>query len=114
MPALSAPDTAASPKLASNVTRVTLRPASDAASKLNVPMLINGYALCEAFDRPGSKRLTIIGVTLPALTGALGFLFLWGTKNTTVWLAVPTSVFGMALLPIAAITFVDGCYPLCR
>jgi len=76
-----------------------------AISTIIVLMLINGYALCEAFDRPGSKRLTIIGVTLPALTGALGFLFLWGSKNTTVWLAVPTSVFGMALLPIAAITF---------
>lgn len=76
-----------------------------AISTIIVLMLINGYALCEAFDRPGSRKLTIIGVTLPALTGALGFLFLWGGKNTTVWLAVPTSVFGMALLPIAAITF---------
>ena len=39
------------------------------------------------------------------VTGSLGWLFLWGKGNANVWLVVPTSVFGMVLLPIAYFTF---------
>jgi len=46
-----------------------------------------------------------IGSILPGITGALGFLFLWSNADAKFWLAVPTSVFGMVLLPIAYITF---------
>jgi TRAP-type mannitol/chloroaromatic compound transport system permease large subunit len=39
------------------------------------------------------------------VTGALGFLWLWGDSEARFWLAVPTSVFGMVLLPVAYFTF---------
>ena len=44
------------------------------------------------------------GHLLPGLTGAFGALFLWSGK-ANFYLAVPTSRFGMVLLPIAYIAF---------
>jgi hypothetical protein len=76
-----------------------------AISTIIVLMLINGYCICEALNKPGSKKLSYIGTLLPAITGSLGFIILWGDADAKFWLAVPTSVFGMALLPIAAFTF---------
>jgi len=45
-----------------------------------------------------------IGCILPGLSGGLGAMYLW-KGQAKFWLAVPTSIFGMALLPIAYITF---------
>jgi hypothetical protein len=42
---------------------------------------------------------------LPGVVGGLGFLAVWGDDQARFWLAVPTSNFGMALLPIAYVTF---------
>ncbi len=42
---------------------------------------------------------------MPGITGSLGFLFLWSNADAKFWLAVPTSNFGMVLLPIAYVTF---------
>ncbi len=76
-----------------------------AISTIIVLMLINGYCLCEALGKSGSRTLSYIGTAIPAITGSIGFIVLWGDGSARFWLAVPTSVFGMALLPIAAITF---------
>jgi len=73
-----------------------------ALSTIIILMLISGFTICEISGRPDDRRLHRIGCMLPAL-GALG-PFVWSGK-TQVWLAVPTSVFGMALLPIAYLAF---------
>ena len=68
-------------------------------------MLINGFCLTEAMGLKMGGTAHKIGSILPGITGALGFLFLWGDGQARFWLAVPTSVFGMVLLPVAYFTF---------
>lgn len=76
-----------------------------AVSTIIILMLINGFTVCEALGREPRGVLHRLGCLLPGITGALGFLLLWGDAQARFWLAVPTSVFGMVLLPIAYITF---------
>jgi len=76
-----------------------------AISTIIVLMLINGFCMTEAFALPFGGTAHRLGSLIPAATGALGFLFLWGDAQARFLLAVPTSVFGMALLPIAYLTF---------
>ena len=76
-----------------------------AISTIIILMLINGFTVCEMLGLPSSGALHRIGCYLPGLTGAFGFLWLWGDDQARFWLAVPTSVFGMVLLPIAYVTF---------
>ena len=73
-----------------------------ALSTIIILMLINGFTVCEMLDRPGSAAVHRAGCAVVGL-GALG-PFIWSGK-TQFWLAVPTSVFGMTLLPIAYFTF---------
>lgn len=75
-----------------------------AVSSIIILMLINGFAVCEMAGRPSSGWLYRIGCLLPGISGALGALFLWSGK-AKFYLAVPTSRFGMVLLPIAYIAF---------
>ncbi len=75
-----------------------------AVSSIIILMLINGFAVCEMVGRPSTGWLYRFGCLLPGLTGALGALFLWSGK-ANFYLAVPTSRFGMVLLPIAYIAF---------
>ena len=75
-----------------------------AVSSIVILMLINGFAFCEMLDRPSTGLLYRIGCMAPGVTGALGALFLWSGK-AKFYLAVPTSRFGMVLLPIAYISF---------
>jgi Mn2+/Fe2+ NRAMP family transporter len=75
-----------------------------AVSSIIILMLINGFAVCEMAGRPSRGRLYRFGALMPAVTGALGALFLWSGK-ANFYLAVPTSRFGMVLLPIAYIAF---------
>jgi len=73
-----------------------------ALSSIIILMLISGFVICEMFDLPpegGARRWACM---LPAI-GALG-PFIW-TGKAQFWLAVPTSVFGMVLAPIAYWTF---------
>ena len=77
-----------------------------AISTIIILMLINGFTICEMFNLPMSGTAYRIGSFLPGITGALGFLFLWGDSGARFWLAVPTSVFGFCLLPLAYITFI--------
>ena len=76
-----------------------------AFSTIIILMLINGFTVCEMIGIPASGIQHRIWSLLPGITGALGFLFLWGDGKARFWLAVPTSVFGMVLLPIAYLTF---------
>lgn len=74
-----------------------------ALSTITILMLISGFTFCEVFGLPQGGLYHKIGCLLPAI-GVLG-PFYWKGK-VAFWLAVPTSVFGMALLPIAYFTFV--------
>lgn len=76
-----------------------------AISTIIILMLINGFTICEMLGLPSEGLLHRFGCILPGITGAIGFLWLWGDTEARFWLAVPTSVFGMVLLPIAYITF---------
>jgi Mn2+/Fe2+ NRAMP family transporter len=72
-----------------------------ALSTITLLMLISGFVICEMLGVPAEGRIHRLG-TLAATTGALG-PFVW--SQAAFYLAVPTSVFGMALLPIAYWTF---------
>ena len=76
-----------------------------AISSIIILMLINGFTICEMVGLPSRGALYHVGCLLPGISGAFGFLFLWTNKQAHFWLAVPTSVFGMVLLPIAYVTF---------
>ena len=76
-----------------------------AVSTIIILMLINGFVTTEMLGAEIGGMKHKIGSILPGVTGALGFLFLWSNADAKFWLAVPTSVFGMVLLPIAYITF---------
>ena len=76
-----------------------------AISTIIILMLINGFCLTEAIGTKMGGVIHRTGAILPGITGALGFLFLWSNADAKFWLAVPTSVFGMVLLPIAYFTF---------
>jgi Mn2+/Fe2+ NRAMP family transporter len=72
-----------------------------AMSTITILMLISGFTFCEVFGFPQGGFAHRVGTLLPAV-GALG-PFIW--SQSAAYLAVPTSVFGMALLPIAYFTF---------
>ncbi|MAG93546.1 MAG: hypothetical protein CMJ48_07335 [Planctomycetaceae bacterium] len=74
-----------------------------AVSSIIVLMLINGFVVCEMLGLPSQGNAHRAGCLLAGLTGAAG-PFLWA-GDAKVWLAVPTSMFGMVLLPIAYFTF---------
>jgi Mn2+/Fe2+ NRAMP family transporter len=74
-----------------------------AVSTIIILMLINGFVVCEMLNLPSSGLPHRLGCLMAGCTGALG-PFLW-RGDAKFWLAVPTSVFGMILLPIAYITF---------
>ncbi|MEX0689228.1 MAG: divalent metal cation transporter [Pirellulales bacterium] len=76
-----------------------------ALSTIIILMLINGFCVTEMLGVPSGGPIHRLGSLLPGITGALGFLYLWNNAKAKFWLAVPTSNFGMALLPIAYVTF---------
>ena len=73
-----------------------------ALSTIVVLMLINGYVFSELLGAPRRGVVHFVGTLLPLAFGAY-VPFVW--KDAMFWLAVPTSVFGMVLLPIAYVTF---------
>ena len=73
-----------------------------ALSSIIVLMLINGYVFSELFNQPRRGTAHFIGTLLPLVFGAI-VPFYW--NEAMFWLAVPTSVFGIILLPIAYSTF---------
>jgi len=76
-----------------------------AISTIVILMVINGFCITEMTGRDGDRVVQRLGAILPGIVGGLGFLALWGDSEAQFWLAVPTSNFGMALLPIAYVTF---------
>ena len=72
-----------------------------AVSSIIILMLINGFCVCEMFDRPSTGWLYRLGCLIPAV-GILG-PFIW--SGAAPYLAIPTSVFGFILIPIAYTTF---------
>jgi Mn2+/Fe2+ NRAMP family transporter len=72
-----------------------------AMSAATMLMTINGLCLCELLGRPPRGWTQKIG-SLMVSVGALGPFF-W--KDAAPYLAVPTSVFAMVLLPIAYFAF---------
>jgi len=73
-----------------------------AMSSISLLMLISGFVVCEVMEVPAVGWPFRLG-TMAAATGALGPFF-W-TGKAAFWMAVPTSVFGLVLLPIAYLTF---------
>lgn len=73
-----------------------------ALSTITLLMLISGFVICEIFNLPQGGWYHRLGC-LAAATGVLG-PFLWG-ENANFYVAIPTSVFGFMLLPIAYLTF---------
>ncbi len=72
-----------------------------AISSVIILMLINGFCICEAVNRPSKGWLYRVGCLIPAV-GVLG-PFIWA--GAAPYLALPTSVFGFILIPIAYTTF---------
>jgi len=73
-----------------------------AVSSIIILMLISGFVVCEMLGVPPKGNAHRLACLLPAI-GVLG-PFIW-TGKAAFWLAVPTSVFGMVLAPIAYWTF---------
>lgn len=76
-----------------------------AISTIVILMVINGFCVTEMTQRDDDRVVQRLGALLPGIVGSLGFLALWGDDQARFWLAVPTSNFGMVLLPIAYIAF---------
>ena len=72
-----------------------------AISTAMILMTINGLCFCELLNKPPQGWPMKVG-TLMVGIGALGPFF-WG--KASAYLAIPTSVFGMVLLPIAYFAF---------
>jgi hypothetical protein len=72
-----------------------------AMSAATMLMTINGLCFCELLGRPPRGWTQKIGSIMVSI-GALGPFF-W--KDAAPWLAIPTSVFAMVLLPIAYFAF---------
>ena len=72
-----------------------------AISTIIILMLINGFAFCELLNVPAEGTMHRVGSFIPAV-GVLG-PFVW--KAAAPALAVPTSVIGGAMLPIAYVSF---------
>ncbi len=75
-----------------------------AISTIIILMLINGFVVSEMLGRPNSGWTRRLGAVLAGISGAVGS-FIFGTPQAEFWLVVPTSMFGMTLLPIAYWTF---------
>jgi hypothetical protein len=71
-------------------------------STIIILMLISGFVICEMFGFPHGGKGHKWGCML-ASVGVLG-PFIWSGR-TLFWLAVPTSVFCMMLLPVAYVAF---------
>ncbi len=74
-----------------------------ALSTIIILMLMNGLAFQELLNRPGDKKAYYLGCTVSGLAGLAG-PFIW-TGGAAAALAIPTSVIGGSLIPIAYLTF---------
>jgi len=75
-----------------------------ALSTIIVLMLMNGFALCELVGKPDNRTVHMIGCAISGLGGFAG-AFIWGNPDARAALAIPTSVIGGSMIPIAYFTF---------
>ncbi len=75
-----------------------------AISTMLIHMMINGYALSEAFGHYGSRKWFLIGATIPALSGLFS-PFIWA-GSVKAAIVVPASVIATMFLPIAYLIFI--------
>jgi hypothetical protein len=73
-----------------------------AVSTIIILMLINGFAVCEMLGLPDEGKPHRIGCLIAGVIGVFGPVA-WGDLGP--WLAIPVSVFGLILLPIAYLAF---------
>lgn len=74
-----------------------------AVSTLLVHMMMNGYAISEAFNQVGNAKYFILGAAMPAIAGFFS-PYLW-SGDAKAALAIPASVIATTLLPIAYLGF---------
>ncbi len=74
-----------------------------ALSTIIILMLINGFTLCEMCNAPGHRGIHMLGAAIAGIGGFFG-PFLWSGASKAA-LAIPTSVIGGAMIPIAYFTF---------
>jgi hypothetical protein len=74
-----------------------------ALSTIIILMLMNGLAFQELFGKPNNKKIHYLGCAVSGVAGATG-PFIW-TGAAAAALAIPTSVIGGSLIPIAYFTF---------
>lgn len=72
-----------------------------ALSTIIILMTINGHAICEVLGKP-HRGSPFLGGALLAGLGVLGPFF-W--QDAAFWLAVPTSILGFTLIPVAYLSF---------
>jgi len=72
-------------------------------SSIIILMLVNGFVVCEMAGIQPSGRAHRLAALMPCI-GVLG-PFIWTGGKAQFWLAIPTSMFAMVLLPIAYFTF---------
>lgn len=75
-----------------------------ALSTIIVLMLMNGFALSEMVGKPGNRTIHLIGCAISGIGGFTG-AFIWSNPEARAALAVPTSVIGGSMIPIAYFTF---------
>lgn len=74
-----------------------------AISTLLVHMMMNGYAISEAFNKVGNAKYFILGAAMPAVAGFFS-PYLW-SGDAKAAMAVPASVIATTFLPIAYLGF---------
>ncbi len=74
-----------------------------AFSTMLVHMMMNGYAVSEAFDKLDNRKVFIVGASMPAIAGFFSPI-LWAGDSQAA-LSVTASVIATCLLPIAYLTF---------
>jgi len=77
-----------------------------AVSTMLVHMMMNGYAISEAFGKPGQKALFMLGAAMPALTGLLSPILWTGNPDVKTALNIPAGTIATTLLPIAYLIFI--------
>ena len=77
-----------------------------AISTMIVHMMMNGYAVSEAFGKPGQKALFMIGASMPALAGFFSPILWTGNPDVKTALNIPAGTIATTLLPIAYLIFI--------
>jgi hypothetical protein len=72
-----------------------------ALSTIIILMTINGHAVCEVLGKPHKGPFFLTGAYIAGI-GVLG-PFVW--SDAAFWLAVPTSILGFTLIPVAYLSF---------